>query len=52
VDGERIEGHGVAPNVWIPWDIRYQKGVDSRIRKSMEILAEKISGLRKGTSEN
>ena len=43
VDGERIEGHGVAPNVWIPWDIRYQKGVDPRIKKSMEILADSLS---------
>ena len=43
VDGERIEGHGVAPNVWIPWDIRYQKGVDPRIEKSMEILADSLS---------
>ena len=43
VNGERIEGHGVAPNVWIPWEIRYQKGVDSRIKKSMEILADSLS---------
>lgn len=42
VDGERIEGHGVAPDVYIPWDIRYCQGKDPRIERALDIVADSL----------
>jgi carboxyl-terminal processing protease len=42
VDGERIEGHGVAPDVYIPWDIRYCQGKDPRIEKTFDIVVDSL----------
>lgn len=42
VDGERLEGHGVPPDVYIPWDVRFMQGRDPRITKAQELLAKRI----------
>lgn len=42
VDGERLEGRGVVPDVWIPWDLKAQHGKDLRILRAMEILAKRL----------
>ncbi len=40
VDGERIEGKGVAPTVEVPFDIRYAAGKDPQLDKAVAILAD------------
>lgn len=44
VDGERLEGRGVPPEEYIPWDVRYMQGRDPRIAKAQELLAKRIGG--------
>jgi carboxyl-terminal processing protease len=39
VDGERIEGKGVAPTIEVPFDIRYAAGKDPQLDKAIEVLA-------------
>jgi carboxyl-terminal processing protease len=39
VDGERIEGKGVAPTIEVPFDIRYAAGKDPQLDKAVEVLA-------------
>jgi C-terminal processing protease CtpA/Prc len=40
VDGERLEGKGVAPTIEVPFDIRYAAGKDPQLDKAIEILAD------------
>lgn len=40
VDGERLEGKGVAPTIEVPFDIRYAAGEDPQLKKAIEVLAE------------
>ena len=40
VDGERLEGVGVAPTVPVEFDIRYAAGKDPQIEKAVELLAD------------
>ena len=40
VDGERIEGKGVAPTIEVPFDIRYAAGKDPQLDKAVEVLAD------------
>jgi carboxyl-terminal processing protease len=40
VDGERVEGKGVAPTIPVPFDIRYAAGKDPQLDKAIEVLAE------------
>jgi len=40
VDGERLEGKGVAPTIEVPFDIRYAAGKDPQIDKAVEVLAD------------
>lgn len=47
VDGERLEGRGVAPDVYIPWDVRYMQGRDPRIAKARELVARMAGGTGK-----
>jgi C-terminal processing protease CtpA/Prc len=39
VDGERLEGKGVAPTIPVPFDIRYAAGKDPQLDKAIEVLA-------------
>lgn len=43
VDGERLEGRGVAPDHEVPFDIRYAKGEDPQLAKAIEILVRQIN---------
>jgi carboxyl-terminal processing protease len=38
VDGERLEGVGVAPDVEVPFDIRYSAGSDPQLERAIETL--------------
>jgi len=40
VDGERIEGKGVAPSVEVPFDVRYSAGKDAQLDRAVTVLAE------------
>jgi len=39
VDGEVLEGRGVAPDVEVPFDVRYADGKDPQLEKAVEILS-------------
>ena len=42
VDGERLEGVGVAPDIEVPFDIRYAAGVDPQLDRAVEVLLERL----------
>lgn len=44
VDGERLEGKGVAPTIEVPLDIPYSGGKDPQLDKAVEILSEGSRG--------
>lgn len=39
VDGHRLEGVGVAPDIEVPFDIRYADGQDPQLEKAFELLS-------------
>jgi carboxyl-terminal processing protease len=39
VDGERLEGVGVAPHVEVTFDVRYAAGSDPQLEKALEVAA-------------
>jgi carboxyl-terminal processing protease len=39
VDGERVEGKGVAPTLEVPFDFRYAEGKDPQLDKAVEVLS-------------
>jgi carboxyl-terminal processing protease len=42
VDGERLEGVGVAPNIAVPFDVRYAAGADPQLEAA---AADLVRGL-------
>jgi carboxyl-terminal processing protease len=38
VGGERLEGRGVAPDVFLPFDVRYSAGEDLQLAKAIDLL--------------
>ncbi len=38
IDGENLEGKGVAPDITVPFDIRYCEGKDLQLEKAIEYL--------------
>ena len=40
VDGERLEGKGVAPTISVPFDFRYAAGKDPQLDKAIEVLTD------------
>jgi carboxyl-terminal processing protease len=38
VDGERLEGTGVAPTIAVPFDARYAAGTDPQLDRAIELL--------------
>ena len=44
VDGERLEGKGVAPTIEVPFDIRYAAGRDPQLDRAVEVLSEGMRG--------
>ncbi len=39
VDGQRLEGVGVAPTIEVPFDLRYAAGSDPQLERAVQILA-------------
>ncbi len=44
VDGERLEGKGVAPTIEVPFDVPYAAGLDPQLEKAVEVLSEATRG--------
>jgi carboxyl-terminal processing protease len=44
VDGERLEGVGVAPTVEVPFDPTYAAGADPQLKRAVEIAAQALHG--------
>lgn len=40
VDGERLEGIGITPDVEVPFDFRYAAGKDAQLERALDMLAE------------
>jgi carboxyl-terminal processing protease len=41
IDGERLEGRGVAPTIEVPFDLPYAAGRDPQLDRALEILTQK-----------
>ena len=39
VDGERLEGRGVSPDIQVPFDFRYAGGKDLQLERALELLS-------------
>ena len=39
MDGERLEGRGVEPDVAVPFDVRYAAGEDVQLERALELLS-------------
>jgi carboxyl-terminal processing protease len=47
VDGERLEGRGVAPDIEVPFDFRYAAGRDPQLERALEVLSGQNPGRKK-----
>jgi len=43
VDGERLEGKGVAPTIEVPFDLPYAAGADPQLDRAVEVLTLELS---------
>ncbi len=43
VDGERLEGVGVAPDIEVPFDVRYANGRDPQLDRAIEVIAARLT---------
>ncbi len=41
IDGERLEGRGVAPDIEVPFDIRFAAGRDPQLQRALDVLTGK-----------
>jgi carboxyl-terminal processing protease len=46
VDGERLEGLGVAPDIEVPFDFRYAAGKDPQLERALDVLSGEKSRKR------
>lgn len=46
VDGERLEGRGVAPDLVVPFDFRYAAGRDAQLMRALDLLTSEGSQAR------
>ena len=44
VDGTRLEGQGVPPDVEVPFDIRYAAGADPQLDRALEEISAILAG--------
>jgi carboxyl-terminal processing protease len=44
VDGERLEGHGVAPTIEVPFQLEYSAGADPQLERALAIAAQSVHG--------
>lgn len=42
VDGERLEGKGVIPDIEVPFQLEYAQGNDPQVEKAVEVLLEQL----------
>jgi len=42
VDGERLEGKGVIPDIEVPFPLEYAQGKDPQLEKAVEVLLEQL----------
>ena len=42
VDGERLEGKGVVPDIEVPFPLEYAQGKDPQLKKAVEVLLEQL----------
>jgi carboxyl-terminal processing protease len=42
VDGERLEGKGVIPDIEVPSPLEYAQGKDPQLEKAVEVLLEQF----------
>lgn len=49
VDGERLEGRGVAPDIEVPFDFRYAAGRDPQLDRALEVLSGQNPGRKKAS---
>jgi carboxyl-terminal processing protease len=43
VDGQRLEGHPVTPDVAVPFDVRYAAGADPQMDRAMAVLGQRLA---------
>jgi len=41
IDGERLEGVGVAPDIEVPFDVRYADGKDPQLERALDLLSSR-----------
>lgn len=46
VDGQRLEGVGVTPDIVVPFDLRYCGGTDPQFERGVEVLAAEVRAER------
>jgi carboxyl-terminal processing protease len=44
VDGQRLEGAGVAPDIEVPYDIRYSAGADPQLERAVQEMIDLLAG--------
>ncbi|HEX3500080.1 MAG TPA: S41 family peptidase [Stellaceae bacterium] len=44
VDGERLEGHGVAPTIEVPFELEYSAGADPQLERALAVAAQSVHG--------
>jgi carboxyl-terminal processing protease len=42
VDGLRLEGVGVEPDIVVPFDVRYSDGADPQLERALDVAAERV----------
>lgn len=52
IDGEKLEGVGVEPDIWVPSNLPYSAGKDYQIERSVKFLAEKVLTRKKPGKAN
>ncbi|HEY9295460.1 MAG TPA: S41 family peptidase, partial [Phormidium sp.] len=48
VNGERLEGKGVKPDIEVPFQLEYAQGKDPQKAKAVEVLAESVKNQNRG----
>jgi carboxyl-terminal processing protease len=44
VEGERLEGHGVAPTIEVPFPFEYSAGADPQLERALAVAAQAVHG--------
>jgi carboxyl-terminal processing protease len=42
IDGERLEGKGVIPDIEVPFTLEYAQGKDPQVERAVEVLLEQV----------